>query len=402
MPDGAVGRRWPWLQPPAALAPFVGLVLLAIGVGASFWINVNSFSLHAMYRQRLIRAYLGASNAARTPHPFTGFDERDNMPMCALTRHRPLHVVNMTLNLVGGAKLAWQERKAEPFTSTRLHTGSCRVGYRTSTLYGGRYRNVKRQTPISLGTAMTISGAAASPSMGYNSSPLLTIVMALFNARLGWWLGNPSRDGTAWRLPGPRFGIRTFVDEMLGQTNDRNTWIYLSDGGHFENLGVYEMVLRRCAIVILSDAGADPAFRYEDLGNAVRKIRIDLGIPIDFDMPMPAAWTSTAAPGRHCAIGRIRYSAVDEGAEDGVLIYLKPSITGDEPADVRHYASQRPTFPHETTTDQFFSEAQFESYRRLGLHVVEQICGDTDGPFEGRQGLDLAGFVGRAREYCRT
>jgi hypothetical protein len=402
MPDGAVGRRWPWLQPPAALAPFVGLVLLAIGVGASFWINVNSFSLHAMYRQRLIRAYLGASNAARTPHPFTGFDERDNMPMCALTRHRPLHVVNMTLNLVGGAKLAWQERKAEPFTSTRLHTGSCRVGYRTSTLYGGRYRNVKRQTPISLGTAMTISGAAASPSMGYNSSPLLTIVMALFNARLGWWLGNPSRDGTAWRLPGPRFGIRTFVDEMLGQTNDRNTWIYLSDGGHFENLGVYEMVLRRCAIVILSDAGADPAFRYEDLGNAVRKIRIDLGIPIDFDMPMPAAWTSTATPGRHCAIGRIRYSAVDEGAEDGVLIYLKPSITGDEPADVRHYASQRPTFPHETTTDQFFSEAQFESYRRLGLHVVEQICGDTDGPFEGRQGLDLAGFVGRAREYCRT
>jgi hypothetical protein len=162
------------------------------------------------------------------------------------------------------------------------------------------------------------------------------------------------------------------------------------------------MVLRRCAIVILSDAGADPAFRYEDLGNAVRKIRIDLGIPIDFDMPMPAAWTSTATPGRHCAIGRIRYSAVDEGAEDGVLIYLKPSITGDEPADVRHYASQRPTFPHETTTDQFFSEAQFESYRRLGLHVVEQICGDTDGPFEGRQGLDLAGFVGRAREYCRT
>ncbi len=403
MPDGLVGRRWPWLQPPAALAPFVGLVLLAIGVGASFWINVNSFSLHAMYRQRLIRAYLGASNAVRQPHPFTGFDERDNMSMCALTRHRPLHVVNMTLNLVGGAKLAWQERKAESFTSTRLHTGSCRIGYRTSELYGGRYRDVKRQTPISLGTAMTISGAAASPSMGYNSSPLLTIVMALFNARLGWWLGNPSSSGTAWRLPGPRFGIRTFIDEMLGQTNDRNTWVYLSDGGHFENLGLYEMVLRRCAIVVLSDAGADPSFRYEDLGNAVRKIRIDLGIPIDFETPMPTAWLpSSSTPGRHCAIGRIRYSAVDDGAEDGVLIYLKPSLTGDEPADVQHYASQRPTFPHETTTDQFFSEAQFESYRRLGLHVIEQICGDAAAPFERREGLDLAGFVGRAREYCRT
>jgi hypothetical protein len=250
---------------------------------------------------------------------------------------------------------------------------------------------------------MTISGAAASPSMGYNSSPLLTIVMALFNARLGWWLGNPSHTGTAWRLPGPRFGIRTFIDEMLGQTNDRNTWIYLSDGGHFENLGVYEMVLRRCAIVILSDAGADPGFHYEDLGNAVRKIRIDLGIPIDFETPMPEHWPSSSSESaRHAAIGRIRYSVVDEGAEDGVLIYLKPSLTGDEPADVRHYASQRTAFPHETTTDQFFSEAQFESYRRLGLHVIETVCGEAAGPFEGHAGLDLAGFVGRAREYCRA
>lgn len=402
-PDGVVGRTMPWLRHPASLAPLLGVVLASIGVGASFFINVNSFSLHAMYRQRLIRAYLGASNDARRPHPFTGFDERDNMPMCALTRHRPLHVVNMTLNLVGGAKLAWQQRKAEPFTSTRLHTGSCRVGYRSSELYGGRYGRSPRQTAISLGTAMTISGAAASPSMGYNSSSLLTIVMALFNARLGWWLGNPRHDGTAWRLPGPRFGIRTFIDEMFGMTNDRNTWVYLSDGGHFENLGVYEMVLRRCAVIVLSDAGADPGFRYEDLGNAVRKIRIDLGIPIDFDTPMPGAWPPADGHARtHCAIGRIRYSCVDEGAEDGVIVYLKPSLTGDEPADVRHYASRQATFPHETTTDQFFSEAQFESYRRLGVHVVEQICGDPTGPLEERDGVDLQGFVTRARAYCTT
>jgi hypothetical protein len=404
---GALGRALPWLRHPASLAPLLGFVLLAIGVGASFWINVNSFSLHSMYRQRLIRAYLGASNERRHPHPFTGFDERDNMPMCALTRHRPLHVVNITLNLVGGAKLAWQQRKAEPFTSTRLHTGSCRVGYRTSDLYGGKYRTDVRRTAITLGTAMTISGAAASPSMGYNSSPLLTIVMALFNARLGWWLGNPARDGTAWRLPGPRFGIRTFIDEMLGMTNDRNTWVYLSDGGHFENLGLYEMVLRRCTTIVLSDAGADPGYGYQDLGNAVRKIRIDLGIPIDIDTPMPTAWPGTtgagdAIEGRHAAIGRIRYGAVDPGAEDGVLIYLKPSLTGDEPADVRHYGSEQQAFPHETTTDQFFSEAQFESYRRLGLHVIEQVCGAPTGPLDDRAGLDLAGFVGRARAYCRV
>ncbi len=110
---------------------------LLLGVGSSFFINVNTFSLHAMYKQRLIRAYLGASNSNRRPHLFTGFDEDDNMPICALTTHKPLHVVNMALNLVGGKNLAWQQRKAESFTSTRLHTGSSRVGYRPSTEYGG-------------------------------------------------------------------------------------------------------------------------------------------------------------------------------------------------------------------------------------------------------------------------
>ncbi|MGH9633067.1 MAG: hypothetical protein ACRD7E_32590, partial [Bryobacteraceae bacterium] len=152
---------------------------------ASAFINVNKFSLHAMYRLRLIRAYLGASNTQRKPNPFTGFDKRDNMPMHALTPSKPLHIVNMTLNLVKGENLAWQQRKAAPFTSTRLHTGSCRIGYRISKEYGGH------NGAITLGTAITISGAAASPNMGYNSSPLLTIVMMLFNTRLGWWLGNP-------------------------------------------------------------------------------------------------------------------------------------------------------------------------------------------------------------------
>src|SRR6185295_8570100 len=109
------------------------------------------------------------------------------------------------------------------------------------------------------------SGAAASPNMGYNSSPLLTVVMTLFNARLGWWLGNPSSQGDAWKMSGPRFGIRSFFDEMLGLTDDRNTWIYLSDGGHFENLGLYELVLRRCAVIVVSDGGADAKFSYEDL-----------------------------------------------------------------------------------------------------------------------------------------
>ena len=187
---------------PAVL--WLGLFYLAIGLGASYFINVNSFSLHAMYKLRLARTYLGASNAHRSKgaHRFTGFDEQDDVLMCSLSPQKPLHVVNMALNLVGGANLAWQQRKAESFTATRLHSGSCRIGYRPSTEYGGRYSASPRNTPISLGTAMTISGAAASPNMGYNSSPLLTMVMTLFNARLGWWLGNPAQPGGYWKYPG--------------------------------------------------------------------------------------------------------------------------------------------------------------------------------------------------------
>jgi hypothetical protein len=361
---------------------------------ASYFINVNSFSLHGMYKQRLIRAYLGASNAHRHPHPFTGFDENDNMAMCALTSHKPLHVVNIALNLVGGSKLAWQERKAASFTSTRLHTGSLRIGYRPSTEYGGKYKPGTRA--ISLGTAMTISGAAASPNMGYNSSSLLELVMTLFNARLGWWLGNPLRE--QWRLRGPRFGVRSFIDEAFGLTNDTNTWVYLSDGGHFENLGLYEMVLRRCKVIIVSDAGADPTYVYQDLGNAVRKIRIDMGIPIEFRRPMPMSPARAATPewsGHHAAIADIRYSACDS-SEDGILVYIKPSLSGDEPADVQHYAAQNSEFPNQTTADQFFNESQFESYRRLGLHVVERIraAAPVAGP------LDLQAFVEAATAYC--
>jgi hypothetical protein len=398
LPYRAAAFLPPYFEPfSCAAIPVIVLMAayLALCLGASGFINVNKFSLHGMYRLRLIRAYLGASNTARNPHQFTGFDENDNIPMCALTASKPLHVLNMTVNLVAGRNLAWQQRKAEPFTSTRLHTGSCRVGYRSSALYGGRQND---RNPITLGTAITISGAAASPNMGYHSSPLLTLVMTLFNARLGWWLGNPRKPEKIWRRPGPRWGILPFMEEAFGLTTDENSWLYLSDGGHFENLGIYEMVLRRCSLIVVSDAGADPGYVYEDLANAVRKIRIDLGIPIEFDnpsMPMsPGRKPSKERTGHHCAIGRIHYGAVDPGAAPGTIVYIKASLNGNEPPDVQQYAATDATFPHQSTTDQFFDEAQFESYRRLGLHVIEEICGNP------RAGLDLDEFVTLAEQYA--
>jgi hypothetical protein len=197
--------------------------------------------------------------------------------------------------------------------------------------------------------------------------------------------------------------VRAFIDEALGLTDDTNNWIYLSDGGHFENLGLYEMVLRRCSLIVVSDAGADPHYAYEDVGNAVRKVRIDLGIPIDFEkpsMPMsPTGEPSEKFSGKHCAIGHIHYGAVDPGAKPGTLIYIKASMNGNEPADVKQYAALDPKFPHQPTSDQFFDESQFESYRRLGQHIIEEICGAARGVTPQ---LDLEEFLSRAESYARA
>ncbi len=84
---------------------------------------------------------------------------------------------------------------------------------------------------------------------------------------------------------------------------------------------------------------------------------------------------SLGAKARHCALGEIHYDCVDPGAEKGRLLYIKPILTGDEPADVLNYNSSDPDFPQQSTTDQWFDESQFESYRRLGAHTIEAILG---------------------------
>jgi hypothetical protein len=487
----------------------LGIGLLVFGILVARAINLNLFSLHAGYRNRLIRGFLAASRLGdeRDPNPFTGFDPADNLHMhelrpslfaegdfpdpVALAKalrdtHDPLaaylmgegllpristfasvdtpsprliaalrkdlnlvlqqndfalkaqhligpaeerpdmqsddrvirnrrflstkygglvrsineqltdgnsdrqnhpdpvsresklfHVVNTTLNLVGGDNLAWQQRKAEPFTISPLHSGCFRLGYRDSRDYGGH-----DTYGISLGTAAAISGAAASSNMGYyTTSPLISLLLTFFNVRLGWWLGNPGGAGQkTYQMPGPRYSIAPILYEALGLTNDKNKYVYLTDGGHFENLAVYEMVLRRCLIIVASDGAQDGDYRFSDLGNAVRKIRIDLGIPIEFPS-VPIGLSSIGNDGKpntYWALGRIRYSCVDGAdAEDGILLYIKPAVYGEEPRDVLEYKENYPAFPHQSTGDQFFDEPQFESYRILASFIMEKLLGET-------------------------
>jgi hypothetical protein len=401
------------LYTPTGLITTVAVALALFGILMACVINPNRFSLHAMYRDRLIRAYLGASNRNRNPNPFTGFDEKDNPRMHALWPGEKfggklMPVINIALNLVHGSKLAWQERKATSFTVSPLHCGSYEVGYRkTEASAGQSYGSEEEILPgakasekekpkgplyggaegISLGTAIAISGAAASPNMGYHSSPLVTFILTLLNVRLGAWLGNPGPAGDkTFHLGYPKMGVRPIIAEAFGLTDDTNPYVYLSDGGHFENLGLYEMVLRRCHYIVVSDAGQDPLCSFSDLGGAVRKIRIDLGIPIDFG-PMSIFARSNKRSqntrGRSCAIGKILYSAVDgPEVDDGVLIYIKPACYGEEPRDIYEYFKSNVLFPHESTADQFFSESQFESYRMLGAYTMGKLCPTNVADFE--------------------
>jgi Patatin-like phospholipase len=355
---------------PTVIAVFA-IACLGFSALMSRYVNINTFSLQGMYRARLVRAYLGASNPRRDASTFTGFARGDDIAMADIdATRRPLHVVNVTLNLVAGKRLAWQQRKAESFTISPMHCGTGTY-YRPSSRYAGG---------ISLGTAVAISGAAASPNMGYHSSPVVGFIMTLFNARLGSWLGNPGPPGVrSWTYPGPRFATAMFVREALGRTTDRRPYVYLSDGGHFENLGMYEMVRRRCRLIVVVDGGCDPDHQYADLGNALRKIRIDFRIPIEFDDEFARG---LRARSRRCAVGTIRYSEVDGEGTDGTIVYIKPMLLGDEPPDVASYAATHPAFPHESTADQWFDESQTESYRMLGLLTVDQMCeGWTGGGF---------------------
>jgi hypothetical protein len=359
-----------WLPKPAVEAITVA-ALVGFSALASRPINVNRFSLHAVYRNRLVRAFLGSARRTdppvRKPDPFTNFDPTDNPRLAEMPKFPLLHVVNVTLNVVSTDNLAWQERRAESFTLTPLHAGNPLAGYQPTRAFGDPGGG------ISLGTAMAISGAAVSPNMGYSSSPLLGFLLMLFNIRLGWWLGNPS--GPDFGSQGPRYGLLTMLQELANMTTATGRWIYLSDGGHFDNLGIYEMVRRRCRFIVVSEAGCDPTAALADLGNAVRKSYIDFGVRIRFDALDVTAAARPPSDSAFAWIGKIWYPG---SPEPGWLLYLRPTYQGNETPDIRSYAEANPTFPDEPTSEQWFGESQFEAYRALGAHEMEQICAGGD------------------------
>lgn len=378
------------------LAVVLGLAALLLG-----WrVGVNEFSLHHFYRNRLVRAYLGASRPRferlRTANPFTSFDRRDDVKLCSLRREQPggprppkgadtvyegpYLIINCTLNATRVTDLAQQDRLAESFVFTPYYCGfdftRVRALNPTQPVFDFGYRPTEHYAygdsyGPGLGTAMAISGAAANPNEGYHSSPAMAFLLTLFNVRLGWWMGNP-RSRKNWQDADPSLGLLYLLKDLLGRSDTSADFVNLSDGGHFDNMGLYELIRRRCAYIVLGDGEQDAQFTCEGLANAIRRCRVDFGVEIVIDVT-PITNRTDHKSQRHFAVGTIHYPGDPPHKPSGYLLYLKTSLDSTEPTDVREYALKNSAFPHQSTGDQFFDEAQFESYRRLGLHLVEDL-----------------------------
>ena len=411
VPIGAAGRFGPILH--ASLfnlekvdltdVLWVGGVCAAVFALLGWRVDINLFSLHGFYRNRLTRCYLGATRVGQTvptkvvrkPHPFTGFDPGDDLPLSVLQNQRPFPIINAAMNLTGGENLAWQTRRAASFTFTPCHTGyefwdseGDRIGaYRPTEDYAAnQFAFLNAPGGIQLGNVVATSGAAANPNMGYHTSAVMSALLSVFNVRLGRWCGN-TRHPQAWRKASPRFGGLALIKEVFGTLNSSSRFLNVSDGGHFENLGIYELVRRRCHIVVAVDAGCDPDYQFEDLANAIRKCWTDFGVSVEIDL---AALRPPKGKQKRCeshfAVGCIRYP---NGLQPGVLIYIKASQSGDESSDVREYADCHRDFPHQSTGDQFFDENQFESYRELGRHIGLKVFAPLFSPLINTSALRM-------------
>lgn len=371
---------------PSPLLVYLGL--WAAGTLVSLFLRANGFSLHRFYRDRLSKAFLF--------RPGTAQAEPEALDRITLTDLQggagPYPIINAALNVQGSAEANRRGRGADFFTFTPHFVGSDLTLYCGAARYAARNARDDLDPALNLGTAMAISGAAVSANMGGNTVRSLSPTLALLNIRLGYWLRNPRYLA---RFPGGGRRMRKLLglfmeklyllQEMFNLLDEKSPSIYLTDGGHIENLGIYELLKRGCKTIIVVDAEADPELAVPSLLKLERYARIDFGIRIvlpwediaRMHKKMAASMTDPrplCEQGPHCAVGRIFYA----DGQEGVLVYFKASMTGDEKDYLIDYKKRFPDFPHETTGDQFFSEEQFEAYRTLGFHMVDRFFKRAD------------------------
>lgn len=335
--------------------------------------NANVLSLHGFYRDSLARVFV----VRPRPGAPDEFEQAKGLKLSELERGKteapygaPYPLINATLNVRGSEEGMLRYRKGVSFTFSPQFVGS------SSTKYVATKAMETADEQLSLASAAAISAAAAGPNMGSFTSGWLSPLFTLLNLRLGYWLPHPDHVRVRWlpQLPGARYILK----EALGLVNVKSKFVNVSDGGHFENLGVYELLRRRCRLIVAVDGERDPEEQARALSTLMRLARIDLGVTIECEIQsfrdregefekQPWLWAT------------IHYGEDENGKKmTGDLLYIKARVTGREPDYVYAYRKESPAFPHESTADQFFNEVQFECYRALGEHIGERVINESE------------------------
>ena len=394
----AIVQRW-GLQQTQTLRFLVwtsaGIILVTLWA-----FNPSRVGMHDFYRARIARCFLGAAKAPEAEKNRATTEQTGDDIMLRDLRagqevaengnrntHRPIHLVCCAANNLAGDSLSSLYRGCR---SAVLSMNGVSLGNYTSELPELRFSS-----------ALTASAAAFNSQMGRVSmrlGPAVAIILSALNLRLGLWVPHPLNPVRQhfW-FPGRFFFYEMFgftkCDQEAKKLGDHNAkardsnargsdWLksllncsnhlHLSDGSHFENLGLYELIRRHCRYIIVSDCSADPEIAFDDLANTLRCIREDFGVEIDLDVT-PLCPTGTGNRSiQHAVVGIIHYDGLS-GSDKGTILYFKPTLTGDEPPDVVQYQTRNRAFPHESTGDQFYDQAQWESYRRLGEHAANVV-----------------------------
>lgn len=374
--------------------------MVAVIIG--WFTNINYVSLHRFYRDRLMEAFLpdpetvtsGVSGPARRADEMRISEVWDPNPGSTFG---PLHIVNTNVVLVNSKMRKYRVRGGDSFMLSPIFCGSNATGWqRSDTVMDG---------DLTLASAMATSGAAANPRAGVGGrgvtrNHFLSLVMTLLNFRLGYWIARPSNTELVKRRPNHFNPSGWFSIPSVGYS-ETDSFLELSDGGHFENLGMYELVRRRCGLIIVCDGGHDSQTAYADFLTALQRIEQDFGATVSFDVTVGQG--SDAKPsGPEQLIARASDGTYPKGAEyaekgyfvatidygerrgggpwpeKGILIYLKTTMIEGMSMKARGYKGANPDFPDESTADQFFDEEQFEAYREVGYRIADQMVNDLD------------------------
>jgi hypothetical protein len=245
--------------------------------------------------------------------------------------------------------------------------GGPRTGWAPADAYGKQ---------ITLATAVAISAAAVSTQSGGKVPAWASVALVGLNAHLGVWLANPRLASDRRRFIRQwSFAPLDALREMLHTNTEEDPRVFVSDGGHDDNLGLAALIERGCRLVVAVDASADPVWKFGDLEQLLTRLRThgyDVESKIDGMRPGSLGPTlESRIPAQ--AVGEVRIVAPD--GRRTLVVYLKSCVTraalGVLSGRAQAYVQKHPRFPQESTVDQWFEEAQFDAYVAVGIGLAE-------------------------------